>query len=71
MGAYELTMVICSIVFQECTDPHPMPTHYNNFKECVQAGHQEAIDKLDDFKVRDVNNNMIHVKFACVRSVDS
>ena len=33
MGLYELTMVICSIVQQECTEPHVMPTTYETFKQ--------------------------------------
>ena len=71
MGLYQLTMVICSIVQQECAAPHIMPTPYETWSQCVQAGHKEAYDKMDDMDSRDVNHHMIHIKFACVRSVDS
>jgi len=71
MGLYQLTMVICSIVQQECAAPHIMPTPYETWGQCVQAGHKEAYDKMDDMDSRDVNHHMIHIKFACVRSVDS
>tara|TARA_R110001592_G_scaffold338691_1_gene625989 strand:- start:80 stop:292 length:213 start_codon:yes stop_codon:yes gene_type:complete len=68
---FALTMIICSIVYQECTDPHQMPQGYDTFKDCVVGGHEEAIKKMADFKTIDVNNNMIHIKFACIRSVSS
>ena len=48
MGLYQLAMVICSIVQQECSDPHIMPTTYETFKQCVQAGHKEAYEKFED-----------------------
>ena len=65
MGLYQLTMVICSIVQQECAAP------YETWAQCVQAGHKEAYDKMDDMDSRDVNRHMIHIKFACVKSVNS
>jgi hypothetical protein len=71
MGLYELTMVICSIVQQECSEPHVMPTTYETFKQCVQAGHKEAYEKFDDLNSREVNRNMIHIKFACVKGYNS
>ena len=71
MGLYELTMVICSIVQQECSEPHVMPTTYETFEQCVQAGHKEAYEKFDDLNSREVNRNMIHIKFACVKGYNS
>lgn len=71
MGLYELTMVICSIVQQECAEPHVMPTRYETFAQCVQAGHKEAYEKFDDLNSREVNQNMIHIKFACVKGYTS
>jgi len=46
MGLYQLTMVICSIVQQECSEPHVMPTVYETWGQCVQAGHKEAMKNL-------------------------
>ena len=42
MGLYQLTMVICSIVQQECAAPHIMPPTYATWAPSVQAGHKEA-----------------------------
>ena len=71
MGIYELTMVICSLVQQECAEPHTMPTPYETWKQCVQAGHKESYDKMDDMDSRDINRHMIHVKFACNKRYNS
>ena len=71
MGLYQLTMVICSIVQQECAAPHIMPTPYKTWSQCVQAGHKEAYDKMDDMDSRDINRHMIHIKFACVKGYNS
>ena len=71
MGLYELTMVICSIVQQECSEPHVMPTVYETWGQCVQAGHKEAYEKFEDLNARDVNRNMVHIKFSCIKSYNS
>ena len=52
MGLYQLTMVICSIVQQECAAPHIMPTPYETWGQCVQAGHKEAYDKMISQDIR-------------------
>lgn len=71
MGLYELTMVICSIVQQECSEPHVMPTKYETFAQCVQAGHKESYEKMDEMDSREINRHMIHIKFTCVKGYTS
>ena len=40
-----LIMIMCSAVQSECLPPHQMPTTYNSYYDCLQAGYQETILK--------------------------
>jgi hypothetical protein len=60
---YALTMIICSIVFAECTDPHIMDKKYDSYKECLIGGYEESIKKIEEIEL--VNKHLINVKFNC------
>ena len=40
-----LIMIICSAVQGDCLPPHQMPTTYNSYYDCLQAGYKEATKK--------------------------
>ena len=60
---FALIMIICSITYKECTDPHKMPQGYDSYKECLIAGYKESIKKIEE--IEKVNKNLINIKFSC------
>ena len=58
-------MIICSILYKECTDPHEMPQGYDSYRECLLAGYEESTKKILEIDSKHINRNVIHVKFNC------
>ncbi len=60
-----LIMIICSAVQGDCLAPHQMPTAYNNYYDCLQAGYKEAIKKQTEIGKVDTNEHKIFIRFTC------
>ena len=60
-----LIMIMCTAMYGECLDPHPMPTTYTNYYDCLQAGYKEAIIKQTQIGKEDTNKHQIFVRFSC------
>lgn len=57
-------MILCSAVAEQCMEGfrHSVyDTHY----ECMIAGHEESISKLNEVSKTEVNKNVIFIKFIC------
>ena len=59
-----LTMIMCS-AFQGCLEPFTMPTHYDNYYDCLQSGYKEAISKQTEIGRIETNKHQIFIKFRC------
>ena len=60
-----LIMIICSASANECMPPHQMPTTYDSYYDCLQAGYQEAIKKQTEIGKVDTNEHKIFIRFTC------
>ena len=58
-------MIMCTAMHGECLDPHPMPTTYTNYYDCLQAGYKEAINKQIEIGKEDTNKHQIFIRFSC------
>ena len=58
-------MLMCSYVAGECMAPYPMPTKYNSMYNCMEAGYEESLKKLQEIGAKDVNEHEIYLRFIC------
>ena len=58
-------MIMCTAMHGECLDPHPMPTTYTNYYDCLQAGYEEAIKKQTEIGKEETNKHKIFIRFSC------
>ena len=59
-----LTIQICSIFMQQCTDPIKMGT-YNSYYDCATAGFIQSLSGLREFGKEYVDKNRMLVNFSC------
>jgi len=58
-------MFMCSSVNSMCLDPHPLSYH-NSHYDCLQAGYEEATNKLTEIGKEETNKHEIYIKFTCM-----
>ena len=59
-----LVMLMCS-TFHGCLEPFVMPTTYDNYYDCLQAGYKEAINKQTEIGRVETNKHQIFIRFNC------
>ena len=59
-------MIMCSYVAGDCMSPVEMTTYYDDMYSCLNAGHQESIDKDKEIGRDDINQHGIYMKFICL-----
>ena len=65
MTKIALFMIMCSYVAGDCMNPVEMDTYYDDMYSCLNAGHQESIDKAKEIGEEDINEHGIYMKFVC------
>mgnify|MGYP003138957724 FL=1 len=60
-----LAMIVCSALYEQCTPPITLPSHYNSWYACMNAGYQEAKKMNQSFGYKKVNDEQLFVKFYC------
>jgi len=66
-----LIIIICSATHNECLTPHQMPTTYDSYYDCLQAGYKEAIKKQTEIGKADTNEHKIFIRFTCKSSYET
>ena len=59
-----LVMLMCS-TFHGCLEPFTMPTTYDTYYDCLQAGYDEAINKQKEIGRVETNKHNIFIRFSC------
>ncbi len=57
-------MILCSAVAEQCMEGFRHSVYENHY-DCMIAGHEESISKLNEISAKEVNKNKIFVKFIC------
>lgn len=60
-----LVMLMCSAIEGVCMPPHMMPTTYNTYYDCLQAGYEEAVKKQKEIGREETNKHNIFIRFSC------
>jgi len=55
---------MCS-TFHGCLEPFTMPTLYDTYYDCLQAGYDEAINKQKEIGRVETNKHQIFIRFSC------
>ena len=51
--------------------PYQMPTVYNSYYDCLQAGYKEATKKQTEIGKADTNEHKIFIRFTCKSSYET
>tara|TARA_R100000664_G_scaffold5603_1_gene10437 strand:+ start:1044 stop:1256 length:213 start_codon:yes stop_codon:yes gene_type:complete len=68
---YILILQICSVVYQQCSDPYPDFKPFNNYFDCATAGYFNAITINQELGMHEVISGKIMVNFKCEKISDS
>ena len=58
-------MIMCSYITGDCVKPVEMDIYYDDMYTCLNAGHQESINKATEIGKEDINKLGIYMKFIC------
>ena len=50
-----LSLILCSYVGDVCMEPYVWPESYNSTFDCMIAGYEEAINKMQEIGREEVN----------------
>jgi len=59
-----LTIQICSVIMQQCTQPVEIGRYKDHF-DCATAGFINAMGAIREIGVEEVNKNKLLVNFSC------
>ena len=62
-----LTLIICSYTHGACLDPYQWPTPFASTYDCMMAGYEESVNKMEEIGREEVNKYDMYMKFACVK----
>ena len=58
-------MIMCSYITGDCINPIELNLSYDDMYTCLNAGHQESINKAKEIGREDINEHGIYMKFIC------
>ena len=61
-----LTLYLCSTVANTCLEGFEWPQTYEDMYDCMIAGYNISIDKIESICRFEVNKNDLFVKFTCM-----
>ena len=65
MGKFELVLLMCSIVAQDCAEPKHQPHLYQSHFDCAAAGYILSGEYFSQFDENVVNEQKLAIKFEC------
>ena len=60
-----LAIFMCSFIYGECKSPFVFPEKYASHYECMIAGYEKSLSKMQEIGKKDINKEQIFFKFAC------
>ena len=61
-----LTLYLCSTVANTCLEGFEWPQTYEDMYDCMIAGYNISIDKIESIGRFEVNQHYMFVKFTCM-----
>ena len=58
-------MILCSGVAGNCLEAHKTSTTYDNFYDCMIAGYENSLSKMQVLGPEAVNEHQMFIKFFC------
>ncbi len=63
---FVLSMIMCTSVYNQCLPPIPLQELYNSHYECMIAGYNESIKKVEEIGPEEINKYGTIIKFFCI-----
>ena len=63
-----LTLILCSYTSGTCLPPYQWPEQYTDMYDCMMAGYQKSMEKMELMGKREVNQHQLYIRFTCVPS---
>ena len=60
-----LTLILCSLPQGECMNPYQWPSEFNSTYDCMIAGYEESIIKMEEIGREEVNKYKLFIRFTC------
>ena len=65
-----LILYLCSYVAGECLPAYKWDKEYSDMYDCMLAGYEESINKIEEIGKEEVNKYDMYIKFACIKQED-
>tara|TARA_B100000073_G_C23492927_1_gene476489 strand:- start:194 stop:415 length:222 start_codon:yes stop_codon:yes gene_type:complete len=65
-----LALIICSAVQVTCMPPMHTGLKFDNWNDCMIAGHKEAIDFIEKADSNRINDSGLYLKFVCYETIE-
>ena len=60
-----LMLLLCSVTQNDCLPPYRWPEQFNSTYDCMIAGYEESIIKMEEIGRSEINQHGIYMKFDC------
>ena len=60
-----LAIIMCSYVHGEYLPPYVFPEKYASHYECMIAGYEKSLSKMQEIGKKDINKDQVFFQFAC------
>jgi len=65
-----LILYLCSYTAGSCLPGYQVSETFNDLYDCMDAGYNKSIEKMEEVGREDVNEHEIFIRFACVKEED-
>ena len=62
---FTLMLLLCSMTQNDCLQPYTWPTQFDSIYDCMIAGYEESINKMEEIGRLDVNTHQLFIRFTC------
>ena len=62
---FTLMLLLCSLTQNDCLPPYRWPEQFNSTYDCMIAGYEESIIKMEEIGREEVNKHKLFIRFTC------
>ena len=66
-----LAIFMCSFIHSECIAPYVFPEKYASHYECMIAGYEKSLSKMQEIGKKDINKDQIFFNLLAMKKKES
>ena len=66
-----LILYLCSYTAGSCLPGYQVSETFNDLYDCMDAGYNKSIEKMEEIGREEVNEHEVFIRFACVKEEDT